>query len=124
MTEFWLPSNPVTLIIGTLIIVGLLLLWQWQTQKNSFDLRDAMTAPGTDGIRRVETGKAILCGTFLVSSYLVADNYSDTALGVYLGAWVINGGAVLVYKVFKPNGDIQKEPPAPPVTPPVTPTTP
>ena len=72
------------------------------------DLRDAVTAPGTDGIRRVDTSKSILVGAFLVSSYWITEHYSETALGLYLGAWVINGGAVLLQKVLiKPQQDTQ-----------------
>jgi len=102
--NFYLPTNAVTVIFGFLIIGALWLLWVWQRRKDNFDLRDALTSPGTDGVRRVDTSKTLLVGVFLVSSYLVSDNYSDTALGVYLGAWVINGGAVLAYKAWKGNG--------------------
>jgi len=112
MSSFYLPTNAVTLIVGILIVVSLLILWQWQRQKDDFDLRDALTAPGTDGIRRVDTSKTILTGTFLVSSYLLADNYSDTALGVYLGAWVVNGGAVLAYKAWKSSVEAPPPPPS------------
>lgn len=83
-----------------LMSLGVLALYLWHRGSDSFNLKDAFTAPGTDGIRRVDTSKTILMGTFLVSSYLLADNYSETALTIYLGAWVINGGAVLAYKAF------------------------
>ena len=102
---FYGPSGIVSIIFIVLMMVALGLLFFWQRRADTFDLRDAITAPGPDNVRRVDTSKAILVGTFLVSSYLVADNYSDAALGVYLTAWVVNGGAVLAYKAFaKPNG--------------------
>ena len=101
-----IPTNVVTLIFGGLLVFVLLLLWRWQTRKDDFDLRDAITVPGPDGIRRVDCSKSLLVGTFLVSSYLVADHYTDTALTIYLGAWVINGGAVLAYKAWKSNGTV------------------
>ena len=104
--NFYLPTNAVTVTFVLLIIAAIWLLWVWQKKKDNFDLRDALTSPGSDGIRRVDTSKSLLVGVFMVSSYLVADNYSDTALGVYLGAWVINGGAVLAFKAFKANGTL------------------
>jgi hypothetical protein len=109
MTDyFFLPSGIVGIIFLVLMLIAVVMLWKWQMTKDDFDLRDAITAPQPDGARRVETSKFILVGTFLVSSYLIADNYSDTALGVYLGAWVINGGAVLLFKVF--NKPVAAEP--------------
>ena len=106
-----LPSLPVQsfgwfwIAISTLAV---LLLFYWHYRKDHFDVRDAITSPGTDGIRRVDTSKSILVGAFLVSSYWITENYSETALGLYLGAWVINGGAVLLQKVLiKPQQDTQ-----------------
>ena len=109
MSGVYLPTNTVTIIFALLFVLAGVLLYRWHTHEDNFNLKDALTSPGTDGIRRVDTSKSVLVGTFLVSSYLVADNYSDTALGVYLGAWVINGGAVLAYKAFKPEAPKQEE---------------
>lgn len=87
------------------LTIGLLVILWWHSRRDYFDLRDALTSPGTDGIRRVDTSKTILVGAFLTSSYLLADNYSDTAYGLYLGAWILNGGAVLLHKVLKKPDD-------------------
>lgn len=94
------PYQTFSLFFLAILSLGILALWWWHSRHDHFDLRDALTSPGTDGIRRVDTSKTILVGSFLVSSYWVTENYSDTALTVYLGAWVINGGAVLAHKVF------------------------
>ena len=93
--------------LGLITLAVLLLIW-WHTRHDTFDIRDAITSPGTDSVRRVDTSKSILVGAFLVSSYWITEHYSDTALGLYLSAWVINGGAVLLQKVLiKPQQDTQ-----------------
>lgn len=95
-----IPSTPFAVFFAIVITIVGVTLVRWHFQKDHFDLRDAITAPGTDGVRRVDTSKSILVGSFLVSSYWVSDNYSDAAMSIYLGAWVINGGAVLAFKAF------------------------
>lgn len=105
-TYFSGPSGLLSILVIAIILASVAMLIRWHFQPGDFDLRDALTAPTPDGKRRVDTSKAILVGVFLVSSYLVADNYSEGALGLYLGAWILNGGAVLAYKVFsKGNGN-------------------
>lgn len=93
-------------VIAVIVVSALLLVW-WHTRHDNFDLRDAITSPGTDGIRRVDTSKSILVGAFLVSSYWITEHFSETALGLYLSAWVINGGAVLLQKVLLPKPEVK-----------------
>ena len=102
LSYFYGPSGIVSVIFALIMVGSVAMLVRWQVRRDDFDLRDAITAPTPDGKRRVDTSKALLVGTFLVSSYLIADNYSDGALGIYLTAWVVNGGAVLAYKAFAP----------------------
>ena len=97
-----LPNSTFSLGVIVVIVVSAALVVWWHTRHDHFDVRDAITSPGTDGIRRVDTSKSILVGAFLVSSYWITEHYSETALGLYLGAWVINGGAVLLQKVLLP----------------------
>ena len=86
-----------------LATLAVCLLVYWHTRKdNTFDVRDAITSPGTDGVRRVDTSKSLLVSAFCVSSYWVTENYSDTALTVWLSAWIINGGIVVLQKVMLP----------------------
>lgn len=97
-----LPDQTFALFWLAFIGIGLLMLIWWHTRHDNFDLRDSITSPGTDGVRRVDTAKSLLVSAFIVSAYWVTENYSDTALGIFLGAWVINGGVVVLQKVFKP----------------------
>src|SRR5689334_19805884 len=95
----------VSLFFLSILSIGVLVLIWWHSRDDKFDLRDSITSPGTDGVRRVDTSKTILVGAFLTSSYLLAENYSDTAYGLYLGAWILNGGAVLLQKVLNKPSD-------------------
>ncbi len=92
-------------IVMVTMAIGLLIYWHYKS--DHFDVRDAITSPGTDGIRRVDTSKSLLVGAFFVSSYWVTENYSDTALTVWLGAWIINGGVVVLQKAFMPKPEVK-----------------
>jgi hypothetical protein len=95
-------------VFFVLMLLLFLLLWNMQRRTedaqgnpDTFDLRDIICAWDTDKKRQtVSTAKSFLAGTFLVSSYTLIEHYSDTALGIYLGAWVLNGGIVAFQKVF------------------------
>lgn len=102
---FYVPENLLAAVFLALMGAATVMLYWWHTRADNFNLRDALTSPGTDGVRRVDTSKAILVGVFLVSSYLLADNYSESAFVFYLTAWIVNGGAVLAYKAFSRQED-------------------
>lgn len=93
--------NSSTIFVAIMIFVILILWYLQRKQKDvngvpdTFDLRDIICSWDAERQRQiVSTPKSFLAGTFLVSSYGLIEHYSDTALGVYLGAWVINGGIV------------------------------
>lgn len=104
ITEYINSSTVFVLLLSVLFV----LLWLMQHKKtdengnpDTFDLRDIICAWDADKKRQtVSTAKSFLAGTFLVSSYTLIEHYSDTALGIYLGAWVLNGGIVAFQKAF------------------------
>jgi drug/metabolite transporter superfamily protein YnfA len=93
-----LSNNSATTFVfaGVVVIVACLLVWV-QMRKDQFDLR-AIISTYKDGHYVPVTDKTLLVGCWLVSSYLVIDHYSETALAAYLTLWVANSGIRAIYK--------------------------
>lgn len=104
-------NSSTVFVLLMVIVFGLLWYMQHKTvdekgNLDTFDLRDIICSPDPDTKKQVvNTAKSFLAGTFLVSSYTLIEHYSDTALGVYLGAWVINGGIVAFQKAYMHQGN-------------------
>lgn len=96
-----LANNSVTTFVfaGVLVIVACMLVWV-QMRRDQFDLR-AIISTYKDGHYVPVTDKTLLVGCWLVSSYLVIEHYTDTALAAYLTLWVLNGGVAGWTKVKK-----------------------
>jgi hypothetical protein len=96
-----LSTNSATTFVfaGVLVITACMLVWV-QMRKDQFDLR-AIISTYKDGHYVPVTDKTLLVGCWLVSSYLVIEHYTDTALAAYLTLWVINGGVAGWTKVKK-----------------------
>jgi hypothetical protein len=95
-------NNVATFIfVGVLLEVIGILIWV-QFKKDTFDLR-AIYSTYQNGQLVPDTSKSLLVGTWIVSSYLTIEHYSDAAVLAYLTAWVINGGfaALAKYQLAK-----------------------
>lgn len=94
-------------IPSILFIAGLagliVMLWMAQRKPDGFDMRDIICSWDKKHEKQiVSTSKALLTGAFLVSSYVLIAHYTETALGLYLTAFVVNGGVVAWQKSRKP----------------------
>lgn len=89
---YLISSNSVAtfLFVGILLLMFGSLVWM-QMRKDEFDLR-AIISNYVDGKYVPATDKTLLVGSWVVSTYLTIEHYSDTALTAYLGLWVLNGG--------------------------------
>jgi len=84
---------------GVFVIICGMLVWV-QMRRDQFDLR-AIISTYKDGHYVPVTDKTLLVGCWVVSSYLVIEHYSDTALTAYLTLWVLNGGVAGWAKIKK-----------------------
>jgi hypothetical protein len=98
---YLLATNSITtfLFAGVLGVVAVLLMWV-QMRRDKFDLR-AIISTYKDGHYVPVTDKTLLVGCWVVSSYLVIEHYTETALSAYLAFWVINGGVAALAKIGK-----------------------
>jgi hypothetical protein len=87
------------LFVGLIILISIL-FWKMQRDKNdTFDLKDIICKWDSEHKKQiVATDKSLLTGAFLVSSYYVVHNISDTAYAAYLSAWVLNGGIAVWHR--------------------------
>jgi hypothetical protein len=87
-----IATNSVATFLFAGMIVAIIILLTWmQMLDDKFDLR-AIISTYKDGHYVPTTDKTLLVGCWIVSSYAVFEHYSDSLMGVYLGAWVLNGG--------------------------------
>lgn len=98
---YLVSSNSMTtfVFVGILMLVMCMLVWV-QMRRDKFDMRAVISTYKDDHYVPV-TDKTLLVGCWLVSSYLVIEHYSETALTAYLGLWVANGGIAGWTKVKK-----------------------
>lgn len=82
--------------VGILVFIFVFLVWA-QFRRDMFDVR-AFVCEYKNGQMIPATDKGILVGCWIISSYLVIQHYSDTALGAYLTIWVVNGGFAAIKK--------------------------
>lgn len=98
-----------SIIFAGLLAFIFLMLFVMQFIKDDFDIRDVICSWDEKNKRKViSTSKSFLAGAFAVSSYVLIEHYSDTALGVYLTAWVANGGVVAWQKTKQPKPGVLK----------------
>lgn len=94
-------NSGTTFIFLAVLIVMSLILWRMQNKDDSFDLRDVICTYDYKLKKQVaQTAKTLLTGGFIVSSYYLIEHPSDTAFGIYIGAWVLNGGVVAFQKAY------------------------
>ena len=95
------------LFVGFLAMLFGMLIWM-QMRRDTFDLRAIISNyVVVDGEGRYvpATDKTLLVGTWVVTSYLVIEHYTDAALLAYGTLWVVNGGVVVLAKYGKLAGD-------------------
>ena len=85
--------DQVSIIFGGLGLVALLIIWRMHVADDWFDLRDVISERVSGG-KVVSTSKVLLVAAFCMSAYWITRNYTETALGLFLAAWVVNGGIV------------------------------
>lgn len=84
-------ASGATIVFAWVLVAVVGVLVRLQMRKDEFDLR-AIISTYKDGHYVPVTDKSLLVGCWVVSSYLVIEHYSDTALAAYLTLWVANGG--------------------------------
>jgi heme A synthase len=89
-----MENSGIAMLFVILLLIIAWMLWHSQSVKDDyFDLRDIICSWDDENKRQiVSTNKSLLAGAFLVSSFYVLRNHSDAAFGIYIGAWVLNGG--------------------------------
>ena len=98
------------ILLGTWGIVMLMVVWQlyrWHLAPNHFDLRQYITSPTPTGVEKPDLSKLLLVVAMFASTYVLIKAPTDTTLGVYLGAWVLNravttGGKVMTARIKSP----------------------
>ena len=80
------------IFLVVLFIAGCVLIYL-QLKKDEFDFRAIISSYVVDnGVGKYvpDTSKTILVGSWITSSYLVIEHYSEAAIAAYLGFWVLN----------------------------------
>lgn len=94
--QFMNNSTTTLIFLGIVVLTACILIWM-QFKKDEFDLRALIcemrgekAVPATD--------KTLLVGSWIISSYLTIEHYSEGALTAYLTLWVLNGGVAVLRK--------------------------
>lgn len=98
-----MPTEIPSIIFITGLAGLVVILWHSQRKPDDFDLRDVICSWDNKNKKQtVSTSKTLLTGAFLTASYVLIEHYTETAFGLYLTAWVVNGGVVAFAKTRKP----------------------
>lgn len=98
-----------TTVFALLGALAMLILWRMHKADDWFDLRDIISERLPGGVKVVSTAKSLLVASFAMSAYWITRNYTETALGLFLAAWVANGGIVAWRKTKIESGKAEAE---------------
>ena len=98
MTYIFVTNSGATFVFIGLAIIILGMLTYAQFQKDEFDVR-GWICNYVDGKMIPAPDKTILMGSWIFTSYLLFEHYTESAMTMYITLWIINGGAMILGKV-------------------------